>query len=195
MKSSGQDHHHFRRKNKFEMIQKQQYNEIDIQKTDQNYIGNLLGSLAYLFKIRQFLEFICKEKRELSQKHKFRMVAIRMKLERSLSRKVNHLKEEKSQARSKKNQKKQLLKLKVSQKLKNYIYNMSDKHEEGLKKSKTLKKNQLLGNFVYQNEIDILIQKQRAKQVSEIANRYKNLEEKINHVKDDFKQIDLSFDF
>ncbi|CAD8183667.1 unnamed protein product [Paramecium pentaurelia] len=158
-------------------------------------------ALTYDQKLQQI-----EEERNKEQKIQdcFTKEAIRLELERRLSIQQYHIKEEKSLASRKKmfqelRKKAAIENNKVSQKLMNYRNNMSDKLEEGLRKSKS-----------FQEKLearDILIQKQRAKQVSEIANRNRKLEEKINNVKDDFEnrmveelykkqqEMDQSFDY
>ncbi|CAD8198964.1 unnamed protein product [Paramecium octaurelia] len=158
-------------------------------------------ALTYDQKLQQI-----EEERNKEQKIQdcFAKEAIRLELERRLSIQESHLKEEKTMASRKKifqelRKKAAIENSKVSQKLKNYRNNMSDQLEEGLRKSKS-----------FQEKLearDILIQKQRAKQVSEIANRNRKLEEKISHVRDDFEnrmveelfkrqsEMDQSFDF
>ncbi|CAD8087714.1 unnamed protein product [Paramecium primaurelia] len=158
-------------------------------------------ALTYDQKLQQI-----EEERNKEQKIQdcFTKEAIRLELERRLSIQQYHIKEEKSLASRKKvfqelRKKAAIENNKVSQKLKNYRNNMSDQLEEGLRKSKS-----------FQEKLearDILIQKQRAKQVSEIANRNRKLEEKINNVKDDFEnrmveelykkqqEMDQSFDY
>ncbi|CAD8066681.1 unnamed protein product [Paramecium primaurelia] len=158
-------------------------------------------ALTYDQKLQQI-----EEERNKEQKIQdcFAKEAIRFELERRLSIQESHLKEEKSQASRKKmfqevRKKAAIENKKVSQKLKNYQNNISDQIEEGLRKSKSF--------YEKLEARDILIQKQRAKQVSEIANRNRKLEEKINNVKDDFEnrmveelykrqsEMDQSFDF